>query len=269
MKSKILDKWYTVPSTVELCIQELKIYISEDTIFVEPSAGNGKFIDSLKTHFTNEILAFDILPERADIVKLDWFKSKLKYNPNYIIIGNPPFGSKGKLATEFINKASSIANTIAFIVPVTLEYSYTSQHKINPNLNLVKSIQLPQNSFLFEDKPKDIPCVFQIWKTNSNINMRLTKPVTDHEDLEIHIYNKTKQAQKWLTWDWDLAVKRNTKLGINTTDKSQVDNSYHWILIKGDIEKLKLIPWHTLNDNKMTAGIGKADVISAYMKINK
>jgi len=265
---KKLDKWYTIPSSVEFCLDILKKYVKAETIFIEPSAGDGKFVDSLQKYFDNEILAFDILPERKDITQQDWFINTLEYNKDYLIVGNPPFGGKGKLAVKFINKSAMISNTIAFILPLTLETSYIAQNKINQNFNLVESVKLPYGSFVFENKIKDIPCVFQIWKSNSDINLRLSKPPSSHEDLEIHIYNKTKAAEKWLTWDWDLAVKRNTKKGEHTTIRSEVKNDYHWILIKGDLEKLKKIPWEKLNDNKITAGIGKSDVISAYIKIS-
>jgi hypothetical protein len=266
--NKKLDKWYTIPSTVDFCLNILEKYVRAETIFIEPSAGDGKFIDVLEKKFDNEIIAFDILPERNDIIQQDWFCNNLSYNENYLIVGNPPFGVKGKLAVDFINKSSSIANTIAFILPLTLQNSYIAQNKINKNFNLVESVEIPNNSFIFENKIKNIPCVFQIWQSNSDVNLRLSKPPTSHDDLEIHIYNKTEGAKKWLYWDWDLAVKRNTKNAKYTTIRSEVQDDYHWILIKGDLEKLKKIPWDELNRNKVTAGIGKSDVILAYMKIN-
>lgn len=258
-----LDKWYTKSLISIYCVGEIQYLMNSKSIFIEPSAGNGSFIDALKK-YNNKILAFDILPERDDIKKLNWFFNDLEYNENNIVIGNPPFGKKGKLAAEFINKSSLIADYVCFIVPYTLGNSYTAQKKVDSRLKLIKQIELPENSFEVKNCSKKMKCYFQIWARNSDIDLRLKKPETEHEDLEIRIYNKTKQAEKWLAWDWDIAIKRNSKLGIYSTDHKEVTNEYHWILIKGPIDKLKRIDWSKLNDNKITAGMGKADIIKAY-----
>ena len=74
-------------------------------------------------------------------------------------------------------------------------------------------------------------------------------------------------AEKWLTWDWDIAVKRNSKKGEFITKGKKATTDTHWILIKGPIEKLTKIDWSKINDNKMTAGMGKADIVKAYKEI--
>ncbi|MCE8163746.1 MAG: hypothetical protein I3273_05795 [Candidatus Moeniiplasma glomeromycotorum] len=38
---------------------------------------------------------------------------------NYVVLGNPPFGKKGKLALNFVNKAAKYIDTIGFILPLT------------------------------------------------------------------------------------------------------------------------------------------------------
>ena len=133
-------------------------------------------------------------------------------------------------------------------------------------------MELPKHSFIFEGKQVDVPSVFQIWKQNSqeHINQyckRLKRPQTEHVDLETHIYNKMPTAEKWLTWDWDIAVKRNSKKGEFITKGKKATTDTHWILIKGPIEKLTKIDWSKINDNKMTAGMGKADIVKAYKEI--
>lgn len=90
---------------------KLDIYYND--LFLEPSAGNGSFLNYL-----NNYVALDIAPEDARIKKQDF----LSYTPsitNFITIGNPPFGKRSKLAIEFFNKASEMSNVIAFIVPVS------------------------------------------------------------------------------------------------------------------------------------------------------
>jgi phage terminase large subunit-like protein len=113
----------------------------------------------------------------------------------------------------------------------------------------------------------DVPSVFQIWRRRLT-NLRLVKPQTEHKDLEIRIYNKTESAKKQLVWDWDIAVKRNSKNGEFITKGETATEDYHWILIKtrnkSTYKRLLSIDWSKLNDNKMTAGMGKADVVKAY-----
>jgi hypothetical protein len=68
-----IDKYYTVKPTVELCFQALKKYIDfqPNDLIIEPSAGNGSFIDSIKT-LTNNWIFYDIQPEHKDIIQQDF-----------------------------------------------------------------------------------------------------------------------------------------------------------------------------------------------------
>lgn len=263
MNAKDLDQWFTKPSVARQCVDVLK-RLGINGNFIEPSAGEGVFLDLIPS-----AVGFDIDPKRDDIIKQDWLQNKLEYHSDNIVFGNPPYGRKGKLAVQFINKASECADTIAFIVPLVLAKSYSAQRHVNSELKLRSEITLPKNSFTFESKEVDVPSCFQVWTRHPCRDKRLRKPETEHPDLEIKIYNKTLGAEKWLKWNWDIAVKRNTKNGEWTTDRSMVTIDYHWVLIKGPIKILKRIKWDKLNDNKMTAGIGKADVVNAYKEALK
>ncbi len=271
--SKELDQFYTPQKTAEFCIEKILQHIPvKDFIFIEPSAGEGVFVKLLKKG-GYQVKCFDIDP-KCDCEKKDFLKHLEKENKFSVAIGNPPFGKKGKKAVAFINHALEIYDMVAFIVPKTLSYSYQAQKNVKGKL--IFQEKLPEDKFIKDGKEVKIPSYFQIWVNEEDKrfakykNLRLKKPQTEHEELEIKIYNKTEGAKKWLWWDWDIAVKRNSKKGIFITEKEKITDECHWILIKGLTneakEILKQIDWKKGNDTKLTAGIGKADVVRLYLE---
>jgi hypothetical protein len=268
-KAKALDQWYTKKEVAQQCVKMMAEmgFIDEYVDCIEPSAGEGVFVDALMEYVDeNYIHAFDIDPKREDIVKNDWLEKRPKLSSRGVVIGNPPYGKKGKLAVEFINKSLEVTDVVGFVVPITLASSWTAQKNIRTDAELILQESLPKNSFTFKGKDVDVPSVFQVWRLKFK-DLRLEKPQTEHEDIEIRIYNKTNAAKKWLNWDWDIAVKRNSKKGEYILRGECASDDFHWILVKGDVELLKKIDWKRLNDNKMTAGIGKSDVVKAYMEV--
>lgn len=154
-----LDKFYTKPTIAKWCID--KIDLAEYQTIIEPSAGNGAFSNQIEN-----VLAFDLHPESKNIIKQNWFDYKNTRSPDKtLIIGNPPFGQQNNLAIKFINHAAEFADTIAFILPKSF-MKESIQDKIDLNFHLEEEYQLPKNSFLLNDEPVDVPCVFQIWKYN-------------------------------------------------------------------------------------------------------
>ena len=267
MNAKKYDQWYTTKETAELCIEIMKDRgcLCQNNLVIEPSAGTGVFVNLLRKQ-GYVVMAFDIEPKHPLVNTQDWLETDLKFDDRAVIIGNPPFGNKGRLAVDFINKSLEVANTVGFIVPLTLAESWTTQKHVKPDAMLIEQVRLPDKSFIFDGKNKSVKCVFQIWQ-NPKENLRLEKPETEHPDLEMRIYNKTAKAEHVLRGDWTLAVQRNCKNPKVTTNRKEVTPATHWILIKGPLEKLKKIDWKKINDNKMTAGIGKADVVKAYKEV--
>lgn len=89
---------------------------------MEPSAGEGCFINHLPRA---RRVALDILPppdghaetRRADFLK--WSPPPELADKRFAVIGNPPFGVRGALALEFLNRAALFADIIGFILPMT------------------------------------------------------------------------------------------------------------------------------------------------------
>jgi len=169
-----IDKYYTKPHIVEQCInlaiEHLKI-ISEDFI-IEPSAGNGSFINEIK-NITSNYIFYDLEPEHSEIIKQDYllfdYPTNIQNNYKKIhVIGNPPFGRQSSLAIQFIKKSCQFCNSISFILPKS--FKKDSMQKSFPiNYHLIVQYDIPDNSFLVDNKEHNVPCVFQIWeKKNFN-----------------------------------------------------------------------------------------------------
>ena len=97
LKRNIIDKFYTKSDVASSCITLIKqnVSMNETDLIVEPSAGNGAFIDGIKL-LSKHHLFYDLEPENADIIKQDY----LTYDHREIkkrfvkihVVGNPPFG---------------------------------------------------------------------------------------------------------------------------------------------------------------------------------
>ena len=75
LKRNVIDKYYTKSEVVNLCIETIKnkINIDNEHLIIEPSAGNGAFIDGIKTLCDNYKF-YDKEPEHDDIDKQDYLE---------------------------------------------------------------------------------------------------------------------------------------------------------------------------------------------------
>ena len=163
-----IDKFYTKPEIVQLCINNIKqsININNTDLIIEPSAGNGSFISEMKL-LSSQFKFYDLEPEndeisQQDYLTLDYKLLKQTYS-NIHVIGNPPFGRQSSLAKKFIKKSCEFCNSLSFILPKS--FKKDSFKKCFPlHFHLVFQDDLTQNSFLVNGVEHDVPCVFQIWE---------------------------------------------------------------------------------------------------------
>ena len=172
---KLKDQFYTKPKVAENCYkifqkvaQDIGVDLGDYT-FIEPSAGCGCFFQLLPK---NRRIGIDIDPKKLfgvdskGIIKsdyLDWYpKDK---NKRYIVIGNPPFGLRGKLALAFINKSYQYADMVAFILPQLFNSDGKGvAGKRVVGYKLAYNKHLPPNSFMYPDATDiEINTVFQVW----------------------------------------------------------------------------------------------------------
>ncbi len=278
--TKKLDQYYTKETVSLECLKILKNLLEKHIDFknqyiLEPSAGTGSFIKSYKELFNipnNFIYAYDIDPKYENIKKCDFLPLDID-NKNFLTIGNPPFGSRSKLAITFFNKCAEISHTIAFIVPLQFQ-KWSVQKQLNKELKLIYSENLKPDSFYFENKTFKVGCCFQIWtKLEVPINdMRIKEPPkTKHSDFEMYQYNNTEEAKKYFDYDWDFCVPRQGFYDYKTliTKKEDCKSNVQYIFFKAKnkkiLEKLKKLDFETLSKkNTIIPGFGKADVVEEY-----
>ena len=215
------------------------------------------------------VTACDICPEADNILRQDYLSSELTAD---VVVGNPPFGNRAKLAVDFINKSAEFAKYIAFILPVQFR-KYGTQKLLNPSLRLIYDETLPANSFLLDGQDYSVRCCFQVWTTVPH-DLRLTAPLpTSHPDFQMWLYNNVPEAVKVFDNDFDFAVPRQGYQDYSL--RASLDECVlykQWLLFKAstpevlqrlldlDYEKLSLL-------NTSTPGFGKADVVAEYERL--
>ncbi|MBE8181960.1 MAG: hypothetical protein HAW61_00340 [Candidatus Portiera sp.] len=240
------DEYFTKPSVAEKCVNSLfaKLDPALESIFIEPSAGNGVFSKIIMGH-DKKIISYDIEPQHKSIIKKDFLNINFNKNniKDAIFIGNPPFGTCSNLAIKFFNKSSEAASHIGFILPKTFR-KHSIQMKINHYFHLIHDEDLPKNSFLVNGVEHDVPTVFQIWEKQKN----------KREPLRI--------PNDYITWtkksDADFAIRRvGGNAGTIYTDNflNFSDSSNYFCVEKcgGVIEKLKQADFRSIVNN--TAGV--------------
>jgi len=138
------DKYYTPQHIVDLVIQRTKEVIGLDNIseFIEPSAGNGAFLNKLY-ELGKPVYAYDLYPERDDIKEQDYLKLDLDYKKGRCIIGNFPFGNRNNLFRQFYNKSVELSDYIVTISPIKMLNNTRQNYKFD----LIHSEDLGNNQY--------------------------------------------------------------------------------------------------------------------------
>jgi hypothetical protein len=157
------DQYYTKSSVAVKCVDKIRALVPQSETFqwVEPSAGNGAFLNILPATF--DAVGIDIEPKSPAIQCgnfLDWTPLSEKRR---IFFGNPPFGRQGSLAKSFIKHAAKYADVIAFILPRS--FVKPSMSRAFPlKFHCLHSEELEKGAFEVNGVAYDVPCVFQIWE---------------------------------------------------------------------------------------------------------
>jgi hypothetical protein len=271
LKRNVIDKYYTKPTIVELCINNILTHINNiknrKNIIIEPSAGNGSFIPKIKELFNNYMF-YDIEPESEDITKQDYLKLNVD---NYVkqykeihIIGNPPFGRQSSSAIKFIKKSCVFCKSLSFILPKSFKKESLKKH-FPINFHLILEIDLPYNSFLVNNIEYNVPCIFQIWEKKDI-------PRDIIEKLKPINFTFVKKEEKH-----DISFRR---VGINAgvidknTDNKSIQSHYFITfnevsLIDNDdiINKLKNINFNSSTHTVGPKSISKQELIKEYNSI--
>jgi hypothetical protein len=163
------DQFYTARHVAAKCIDIIISTIPDSAHYqwIEPSAGEGAFIDSLAESYDK--IGIDIAPKADGIIEanyLEWFPSQ-SLDKKILVFGNPPFGKQSSLAKAFILHSCKFADIIAFILPRS--FMKPSMSNIFPRrFHCIYSTELEEDSFILNGSKYNVPCVFQIWQIQSS-----------------------------------------------------------------------------------------------------
>ena len=184
-----LDQFYTNSDIAKQCIDSIDI--TKYDIVVEPSAGTGAFYNLID--HPNKI-GVDIEPKCSGVIKQDFLQWDLNEFPlpKVLTIGNPPFGRQGSSAMKFIKHASIFSTTIAFILPRGFK-KRSVYDRVPLNFWKVNEIGIPENSFIYNGEPFDVPCVWMEYEKKNKLRTKEKKLTpktfrfTTQEDANVSI----------------------------------------------------------------------------------
>lgn len=275
-----LDQFYTRKEVAQLCWEVFAdaLYTlnknPNEIFFFEPSAGTGAFFDLMPV---DRRLGIDLVPKCVGVISKDFFDvSEIPSAPqDTVVIGNPPFGKRGKLAIDFFNHASYFADIVAFIVPLNFR-KYSVHKRLDSSMRFIEKRVLPRDAFHLDDgKLFSVNTEFQIWTRleSKHSDMRELKPLPIiHQDFQLWQYNNTKDALKTFDNEFDFAVPCQgwQDYSRRETDEKKCERNKQWMLIKAvnltSLERLMRINYENLAQKCATAvpGFRKADLVKEY-----
>ena len=275
LKRNTIDKYYTKSCIVEQCIELVKKYIniSNNDLIIEPSAGNGSFIEYIKT-LSNNYIFYDLEPEHNEVLKQDFLEldyrilKKRTQNINIHIIGNPPFGRQSSLAIKFIKKCCLFSNSISFILPKSFKKD-SMKKCFDKYFHLTYEIDILENSFLVNGNECNVPCVFQIWQYKKD-DIRNIVPIEKPLNFKFVEKNSINITDN----NVDISFRR---VGVNAgTIMKEIDSksvqSHYFIkftnnkTIDENIEQLKLLKFN-FNNTVGPKSISKPELINEFNKL--
>jgi hypothetical protein len=256
--ARTLDQFYTRRDVAALCVAATAAHLrnlSGEWHWVEPSAGDGAFVDALP----DPHVAIDIDPRRCDISAADflaWRPSQT--NQRIAVIGNPPFGKNAALARRFFDHAASFADVVAFILPRTFQKA-AFVSRLHPHMHLASETLQPECAFVLDGANYSVPTVFQIWEKRAEKRAVEQRRLT-HADFTFTAAHAA-----------DFAFQRvGARAGLVSVEGLQKSPQSHYF-IKSHVghrllfNRLRMIDWEPVK--RCTAGnpsIGKGELISHY-----
>ena len=196
-----VDLYYTKPDVAARCLDRFRQQAAalgiplDECQWIEPSAGAGAFLRLLPRQSR---IGIDIAPppgadalgiRRADF--LTWEPLPRPTDASTVaVIGNPPFGLRGHLALQFLNRAGVFADLVGFILPPLFasDGKGSPAKRVEPRLKLAHSEPLPPDSFQCPDgRPAAVSTVFQVWTAVGHD--RVVAPRRPDCDLWVKIYS--------------------------------------------------------------------------------
>lgn len=191
-----LDQYYTPDDVAQHCIDTSFSIIGKDNIscVIQPSAGTGVF--SSKIH---NCIAYDIEPKADSIAQADFLSLIIPYTQGTLVIGNPPFGSRGNLMQKFCKHSFTFADYVAFILPVNQMNNTTSIYEFD----LIHSEDLGVKEY----SDRKVHCCFNIYKRPKNgLNNKPDYKTEVREVREVIKNQNPKRNRELGDFQYDIAI---------------------------------------------------------------
>ena len=267
LKRNTVDKYYTKNDVVKECAHLIKthIYIDrENDLIIEPSAGNGAFVDELRK-LCNHCDFYDIEPDHDSDEEQDYLDINIviethMMHPQIHVIGNPPFGRQSTHAIKFIKKSVEFCDSISFILPKSFKKDSMKKH-FPLDFHLVLEKDIASDSFLVGGESYHVPCIFQIWEKRETKREKPQK----HKPYGYEFVKKDE--------DHDISFRRvgvyAGKIHTQTEDKSV--QSHYFIKFKHDIgnilDELKNIDFGCKDNTVGPRSISKQELMKEFNAI--
>lgn len=215
-----MDKFYTITENLPDFSEELEL--KQGNQYLEPAVGSGNL---LKLIPGEKVIVYDLYPDSPDMIPTDFLTVNLEFT-DYITLMNPPYGKQCSLAIKFFNHAAKFSKKIICIVPLTFN-KISLQNKLDTNFFLIRTENLPRNSFTQDGKLYNVPTCVQIWERTTKKRDRVITRTTTNL-FEFSTFN-----------DYDFAVRRTgSKTGQIVSVSRNVQGIY---FIKGSEEIKEVI----------------------------
>jgi hypothetical protein len=266
-----LEQYYTTEKDAKRLYAEVSSrygHIDFDN-YIEPSCGSGVWLELFPA---SKRIGLDLEPHHPEAIKQDFFEFTFPKGRN-IAIGNPPFGRKGKIAMQFLNRCAEHSDVVAMILP-SIFSKFTFINRVNPVLHLV--YETPVREFVTPDgEPYSVKCVFQIWENKyPQLRPKIIRQSScpQFDMIHRHISRTTPEELEQLKQEYDFTIAQiEGKVGdTNVTKGSQFfvkDNT-------PDKCVRKIMEQLSYTDNKDfhigAVSLTRADVVERFLvKYNK
>lgn len=269
-RARHLDQFYTEATLAGALVSALLSLLQERGIpatrFLEPSAGEGVFVEALLAQApTAQVDAVDVDPKHEKVRHGNFFDEVVP--PGTIVFGNPPFGKNASLAIQFFEHAAKAAQVIAFIVPRTFE-KVSVLNRLDSRFELIDQVPVDPLSFRLDGKSVAVPCVFQVWSRLPEGQHRQKVPVqTTHPDFH---FLKGPDGASFAFQRVGVAAGRTKDL----TGRVPATPSHYFLAPREGLpaqvlrDRLDAVDWQPIKER--TAGnpsISKGELVAAYIAL--
>ena len=262
------DKFFTPKYEVDLILNNINL--KDFDLIVEPSAGAGAFSNAILKKGIN-CLAYDIKPDAPGIIQTDFLNTIFNWvNKKTLVIGNPPYGRRGKLAIAFIKKCYfEGADCIAFILPRSFKRD-SLKNRIPLCYHLEEEWDL-DNFELPNGQLCKINSVFQKWVKRSTNRKIILKP-KNHVDFEmkhIHFTLDKPETIKYVLENYEFGIGKST---LKIKPSKDFNKGSVWFIkpnIPGVLEIFKQCTFSKAKESTRIPTLAKGEIIEEYIKIKK